>query len=69
MNQKLAKEIRHRNRKAGRAKALYLTMPAPLWLGPGHRKLLHGNVRLTSDCDRYHHQRMKRAIQRGAGRG
>ena len=68
MNQKLAKAIRRANRKPGRATAAYVVEPAP-YAAPGTRALLHGNVRLSKDCDRYHHQRMKRAIQRGAGRG
>ena len=31
--------------------------------------VMHGNVKLTKNCDRYHSQRLKRAIARGHGRG
>lgn len=61
MNGKLAKAIRKANRKPGRADVAY---HAREW-----RLGKQSPLRLTKDCDRYHHQRMKRAIQRGAGRG
>ena len=57
MNQKLAKAIRRANREPGRQAVAYYPR------NPGTQIELHEN------CDRYHHQRMKRAIQRGAGRG
>lgn len=59
MNGRLVKAIRGATRKAGRPTVEYAIDPAPMWAGPGTRQLMHGQVRLTKNCDRYHAKRLK----------
>ena len=71
MNGRLAKAIRGATRRPGRPDVEY-DQPARGYQGR-YRGGPGVTVFLTRGCDRYHVQRMKRAIQRairrGAGRG